>query len=97
MSLLVGGDTGAITIMESPAGACVELVESPKFEVGMYSVGANVNDLGKVLAELEQHACEPISPIAPTTVGRQAFIQDSDGIRLCPIEHSEAYRQKHMA
>lgn len=91
------GDMGAITIMESPDGACVELIESPKFEVGMYSIGTDVDDLDEVLAALKQRGCEPISPIVPTTVGRQAFIQDPDGVRICLIEHSEAYRQKYMA
>lgn len=91
------GGLGAITIMESPEGACVELIESSKFEVGMYSIGTDVDNLDEVLASLEQRGCAAIGPIVKTTVGRQAFIQDPDGVRICLIEHSDEYRQRYMA
>ena len=45
---------GQITIMQSLDGACVELIESPQFEVGMYSIGTDVDDLDEVLAELKK-------------------------------------------
>lgn len=50
---------GAITVVESPEGARAELIQSPKFDVGMYSIGCDVNDLGEVLAEVKQRGCEP--------------------------------------
>jgi len=87
---------GQITIMQSPDGACVELIESPQFEVGMYSIGTDVNDLDEVLDELKKRDCEPIGPIIPTTVGRQTFIQDPNGVRICLIEHTEEYKKKWM-
>ena len=85
-----------ITIMESPGGACVELIESEMFPVGLYSVGTDVDDLDKVLRALREKGCEPLGEIVSTTVGRQVFIQDPNGVRICLIEHSEEYRKKYM-
>lgn len=87
---------GQITIMESPDGACVELIENPQFEVGMYSVGTDVDDLDETLRILKEKGCEPIGPVIPTTVGRQTFIQDPNGVRICLIEHTEEYKEKWM-
>lgn len=85
-----------ITIMESPGGACVELIESEMFPVGFYSVGTDVDDLDEVLRALKEKDCEPLGEIISTTVGRQVFIQDPNGVRICLIEHSEEYRKKYM-
>lgn len=45
---------GGITIMKSPGGACVELIESPQFEVGLYSVGTDVEDLEEIIEHLKK-------------------------------------------
>lgn len=45
---------GGITIMKSPEGACVELIESPQFEVGLYSVGTDVEDLEETIEHLKK-------------------------------------------
>ena len=87
---------GGITIMNSPDGAAVELIEAPQFEVGLYSVGTDVDDLDATIAHLKQHGFEILGEIAPTTVGRQAFVMDPNGVRICLIEHTEAYKEKYM-
>ena len=87
---------GQITIMQSPDGACVELIESPQFDVGMYSIGTDVDDLDAALEELKKKGCEPISPVIPTTVGKQTFIMDPNGVRICLIEHTNEYKEKWM-
>jgi lactoylglutathione lyase len=87
---------GGITIMESPQGACVELIEAPQFEVGLYSVGTDVENLDETIAHLQKHGYEPLGEIAKTTVGRQIFVMDPNGVRICLIEHTEEYRQKYM-
>ena len=40
--------------MKSLEGACVELIEAPKFEVGLYSVGTDVNDLDETIEYLKK-------------------------------------------
>lgn len=87
---------GGITIMKSPGGACVELIEAPQFPIGLYSVGTDVDDLDETLAELKSKGYEPIGEIAKTTVGRQCFVMDPNGVRICLIEHTQEYKENYM-
>ena len=87
---------GQITIMESPDGACVELIESPDFEVGLYSIGTDVDDLDETIAHLEANGYKTTGSVVPTSVGRQTFVQDPNGVRICLIEHTEEYKEKYM-
>ena len=87
---------GGITIMNSPDGAGVELIESPQFETGLYSVGTDVDDLDDVLKQVKLSGCEVIGEITPTTVGRQIFIKDPNGVRICLIEHTPEYKEKYL-
>ncbi len=86
---------GAITIMETD-GASVELIMHEAFEVGMYSIGTDVDDLDEVIRHLEANGYQTTGPIIPTTVGRQTFVLDPNGVRVCLIEHSDEYRKKYM-
>jgi len=87
---------GGITIMNSPDGASVELIEAPQYETGLYSVGTDVDDLDEALRVLKDNGCIILSEIVKTTVGRQIFIQDPNGVRICLIEHSKNYRDNYM-
>ena len=87
---------GGIIIMNSPDGASVELIESPQFETGLYSVGTDVDDLDDVLKQVKLSGCEVIGEITPTTVGRQIFIKDPNGVRICLIEHTPEYKEKYL-
>lgn len=87
---------GAITIMNSPGGASVELIEAKIYPTGLYSVGCDVDDLDEAIEKLRENGLEPEGGIAHTTVGRQVFVLDPSGNRLCLIEHSESYREEYM-
>lgn len=87
---------GGITIMNSPGGASVELIEAPQFPVGLYSVGTDVDDLDETIAILKGKGCEVIGEIATTTVGRQIFVMDPNGVRICLIEHTAEYKEIYM-
>ena len=86
---------GQITIMQSE-GAAVELIECEQFPVGLYSVGTDVDDLDAAIAELKAAGYETTGPVVPTSVGRQTFVLDPNGVRICLIEHNEDYKKKHM-
>jgi len=86
---------GKIVIMQTDAASAV-LIEDSLFPVGVYSMGADVDDLDAQLAYLAKKGVEPISPIVPTSMGRQVFIEDPNGIRLCLYEHPEDYRREWM-
>ena len=87
---------GQITIMESPDGASVELIECSQFEVGIYSIGTDVDDLDEALKVLKSKGCEPLGPVMETTVGKQTFILDPNGVKICLIEHTAEYKKKYM-
>lgn len=87
---------GGITIMNSPNGASVELIEAPQFPVGLYSVGTDVDNLDETIAHLKSNGYEIEGEITATTVGRQAFVRDPNGVRICLIEHTEKYKKEYM-
>lgn len=75
-----------ITLMKSPEGGTVELIENPSMPVGLWSVGTDVDDLQAVISYLEANGIEH-TPVVQTTVGHMCFISDPSGIRICLIEH----------
>lgn len=87
---------GGITIMQSRQGACIELIEAPQFPIGLYSVGTDVDNLDETIAYLQSKGFDAIGEIADTTVGRQVFITDPNGVRICLIEHTQEYKEKYM-
>ena len=87
---------GAITIMESEGGASVELIENSNFEVGLYSVGTDVDNLDETILHLKANGYDTLGPVVPTSVGRMTFVQDPNGVRICLIEHSKEYKEKFM-
>ncbi|WKY48114.1 VOC family protein [Eubacteriaceae bacterium ES3] len=91
---LPGG--GAITIMNSEDGASVELTESKNFDVGMYSIGTDVADLDEAIRELKEKGYETTGPVIATSVGRQTFVMDPNGVRICLLEHTRQYKVEYM-
>ena len=92
----VDSPDGGITIMNSPDGACVELIEAPQFPIGLYSIGTDVDNLDETIKELKSKGCEPIGKITQTSVGRQVFVTDPNGVKICLIEHNEHYKKLYM-
>lgn len=86
---------GCITIMESE-GASVELIENINFPVGLYSIGTDVDDIDETIRHLEKNGYQTTGPVIPTTVGKQTFVLDPNGVRICLIEHTDEYKEKYM-
>ena len=86
---------GCITIMESE-GARVELIENTNFPVGLYSIGTDVDDIDETIRHLEKNGYQTTGPVIPTTVGKQTFVLDPNGVRICLIEHTDEYKEKYM-
>ena len=89
-------DGGAITIMKSENGASVELIKNTNFEVGLSSIGTDVNNLDETIRYLTEKGYETTGPVIPTTVGRMTFVLDPNGVRICLIEHTQEYKEKYM-
>lgn len=60
-------------------------------------MGCDVDDLDEAISHLEKSGFSVQGEAVSTTVGRQVFVLDPSGNRLCLIEHSEEYRNKYMA
>ena len=86
---------GCITIMESE-GSSVELIENTNFPVGLYSIGTDVDDIDETIRHLEKNGYQTTGPVIPTTVGKQTFVLDPNGVRICLIEHTDEYKEKYM-
>lgn len=89
-------DGSGITIMNSENGASVELIENTNFEVGLYSIGTDVDNLDETIRYLREKGYVTTGPVIPTTVGRMTFVLDPDGARICLIEHTQEYKDKYM-
>jgi len=87
---------GGITIMQSKDGAAVELIEAPQFPLGLYSVGTDVPNLDIAIKEIKEKGGNIVGEIMPTSVGRQIFLLDPDGNRICLIEHKKEYIDKYL-
>lgn len=87
---------GAITIMESKDGASIELIENTNYEVGLYSIGTDVDNLDETIKHLKELGYKTTGPVITTTVGRMTFILDPNGVRICLIEHTQEYKEKYM-
>jgi lactoylglutathione lyase len=76
-----------ITLMKGPGEAMVELIENDAYEVGLYSVGMDVDDLEATVERLKaKGATITMEPVA-TQVGSLAFVEDPNGARIALIEH----------
>lgn len=76
-----------ITLMQGNGGAMVELIEDPQFKTGLYSVGMEVDDMDKAMAELKVKGAKILAEPMPTLVGSCAFIEAPGRIRIAIIHH----------
>lgn len=76
-----------IILMKSKGEAMVELIKNAKYETGFYSVGMDVKDLDATITELKASGGKITLGPLPTLVGRLAFTEDPNGVRLALIEH----------
>ncbi len=83
------GPAGRITLMQGEGGAMVELIENDAYEVGLYSVGMDVNDLNKALVQIKEKGAKILMEPVQTKVGSMAFIEDPNGVRIALIQHDK--------
>ena len=79
------GTMGRITLMRGCGSAMVELIESPSYPVGFWSVGLYVNDMDKAMAQYKAKGANILAEPTPITGGSCAFIEDPNGVRLAII------------
>lgn len=65
----------------------VEIIENPTDEIGLFSIGIDVEDLDVTLKELKSKGVKVTMETTQTTVGTMAFIEDPNGVKIALIHH----------
>lgn len=81
------GPSGAITLLKGEGETMVEIIQNPKNEVGLFSIGMDVEDLDTTIKELKSKGAKVTMEPTKITVGTLAFIEDPNGVRIALIQH----------
>ena len=77
-----------ITLLKGEGDAMIELIESTKYETGLYSVGMDVEDINTTVKELKSKGAKITMEPVPITVGMLAWLEDPNGVRIALIQHN---------
>lgn len=81
------GPAGAITLLKGEGETMIEIIENPRDEPGLFSIGMDVEDLDTTLKEIKSKGAKVTMEPTPITVGVLAFIEDPNGVRIALIQH----------
>ncbi len=76
-----------ITLMKGKGDAMIELIKDTIHDIGIYSVGMDVEDLNATVKELISKGAKITMGPVPTMVGSLAFLEDPNGVRIALIQH----------
>ena len=81
------GPAGSITLLRGEGETMIEIIQNPRDEVGLFSIGMDVDDLDTTVKELKSKGAKVTMEPVKITVGNLAFIEDPNGVRIALIEH----------
>lgn len=76
-----------ITLLKGKGDTMVELIKDPQHSIGLYSMGMDVENLETTVEELKSKGAKITLDPVPITVGKLAFIEDPNGVRIALIQH----------
>ena len=79
---------GKITLLDGEGFAGIELIESDAFETGLYSIGMDVEDINKEIANLTEKGANIALKPVETQVGYMARVVDPNGINIVLVQHT---------
>lgn len=79
------GPMGRIILMRGSGDAMVELIESPSYPVGFYSVGMSVDDMDEAMAKYRAKGAKILADPVKITGGTLAFLEDPNGVRIAIV------------
>ena len=77
---------GKITLLDGDGFAGLELIESPNFETGLYSIGMDVEDINEEIRKLEEKGANIALKPVETQVGYMARVVDPNGINIVLVQ-----------
>jgi lactoylglutathione lyase len=76
-----------ITLLKGKGDTMIELIKDPQHDIGLYSVGMDVEDVEATVEELRSKGAKITMDPVPITVGKLAFLEDPNGVRIALIQH----------
>lgn len=80
---------GKITLLDGDGFTGLELIENPNFEIGLYSVGMDVEDINAEIQKLEEKGADIALKPVETQVGYMARVVDPNGINIVLVQHTK--------
>ena len=80
---------GKITLLDGDGFAGMELIEHPTYDVGIYSIGMDVEDINEEIRKLEEKGANIALKPMPTQVGYMARVIDPNGINIVLVQHTK--------
>ena len=79
---------GKITLLDGDGFAGMELIEHPAYDVGIYSIGMDVEDINEEVRKLEEKGADIALKPMETQVGYMARVVDPNGINIVLVQHT---------
>jgi lactoylglutathione lyase len=76
-----------ITLLKGEGDAMIELIKNTENEVGLFSVGMEVQDINATVKELKSKGAKITREPMPISIGTLAFIEDPNGATIVLIQH----------
>jgi len=76
-----------ITLLKGDGDAMIELIENTENEIGLFSVGMEVDDINATVEDLKSKGAKITKEPMPITIGTIAFLEDPNGATLVLIQH----------
>ncbi len=76
-----------ITLLKGQGETMIELIKNLDDDIGIYSVGMDIEDLHSTVEELKSKGANITREPVKITVGSLAFIEDPNGVKIALIQH----------
>jgi len=78
---------GKITLLKGEGDTMIELIESEFYDIGLYSIGMDVEDMGREVKKLKNDGIKfDMEPIE-ISVGSMALFKDPNGVNIVLVHH----------
>jgi len=76
-----------ITLLKGEGDAMIELIKNTENEIGLFSVGMEVEDINTTVKELKSKGAKITKEPMPITIGTLVFLEDPNGATIVLIQH----------
>lgn len=78
-----------ITLLKGEGEVFLELIKNQENEVGLFSIGIEVEDINKEVKELKSKGIEFVMEPRKISVGSMALFKDPNGANIVLIQHDQ--------